>query len=389
MVPVLVIGGGVGGMATAIALRHAGREVVVYEAYPAAADGRGAFLTLMSNGLDALAAIEAEHLVHEHSFVSRRVSMSNGRGLRLGVLDIPTPSRMRAPRTMRRADLYRVLSEEAIRRGVTVAYGKRLTEAHQDATDRVTATFADGTHTHGSLLIGADGAHSTTRELIDPDAPRPAYTGRNIVFGTVAHVPHAVSHDSYYMYFGQRANCGHTTSPDGETLWFANIPCGEHELADLPPAQLRGRLTELFAGDRIPTLEAIAATSNEQITAAACYELATVPTWHNAGMTLVGDALHVASPATTQGASMAIEDAVVLAKCLRDLPNSPQAFRTYERLRRARVERVVASVHRGRGPARSGRMWELMRDLAVARRARRPDVDWLHLHHIDWASQVC
>jgi 2-polyprenyl-6-methoxyphenol hydroxylase-like FAD-dependent oxidoreductase len=200
------------------------------------------------------------------------------------------------------------------------------------------------------------------------------------VFGAVDRVLAAGGRDSYYMYFGRRASCGHTISPDGETWWFANVPCAERELAGASPGQLRQRLADLFAGDRIPTVEAIVATDDAQITAAACYQLPSLPAWSGAGMTLVGDAVHVASPVTTQGASMAIEDAVTLARCLRDMPEIPAAFHAYERLRRARVERVVASGIRNIGPRLPRPLQRLLRDLAVARRACHPEVDWPHLH---------
>ncbi|HEY3954204.1 MAG TPA: FAD-dependent monooxygenase [Streptosporangiaceae bacterium] len=385
MAKALVIGRGIAGMATAIALRQAGLDAAIYEARTAGAEGRGAFLTIMANGLDALRAIDADAPVLEHSFASRDVRMRTGQDRGLGVLTIPVPGPQRGPRTMRRADLYRVLSEEVRRRGVPVEHGKRLAHAEQDAAGRVTASFADGTRAEGDLLVGADGVHSTTRTLIDRGAPAPAYTGWNIVFGAVRQVPAASSRDaSYYMYFGRRASCGHTVSPDGETWWFANVPCAEGALAEAPPGQLRGQLARLFTGDRIPTVAAILATGDEQITATACYQLRSVPVWSRAGMTLAGDALHVASPVTTQGASMAIEDAVILAKCLRDLPDTGSAFDAYERLRRARVERVVASGVRNLGPRLPKPVKRLLRDLAVARRARNPGVDWLHLHHIDW-----
>jgi 2-polyprenyl-6-methoxyphenol hydroxylase-like FAD-dependent oxidoreductase len=85
---------------------------------------------------------------------------------------------------------------------------------------------------------------------------------------------------------------------------------------------------------------------------------------------------------------MAIEDAVTLARCLRDMSDIPSAFLAYEELRRARVERVVASGIRNLGPRLPTALKRLLRDLAVARRARRPDVDWLHLHHIDWSADT-
>jgi 2-polyprenyl-6-methoxyphenol hydroxylase-like FAD-dependent oxidoreductase len=105
-------------------------------------------------------------------------------------------------------------------------------------------------------------------------------------------------------------------------------------------------------------------------------------------MTLVGDALHVASPSTTQGASMAIEDAVTLARCLRDVPDTTAALHSYERLRRDRVERVVRTGFRESEPRVPGPLRRLLRDRAVTRRTLDPDLDWLHLHHIEWGEAV-
>ncbi|MFI9383213.1 FAD-dependent monooxygenase [Kutzneria sp. NPDC052558] len=383
---ILVIGGGVAGLTTAIALRHAGLHASVYEAHPDTADGRGAFLTIMANGRDALRAVDAEHVVLEQSFASRQVRMRNNRDHGLGVLTIPTPDPDRGPRTMRRADLYRALADEALRRGVEIEHGKRLAGVRHHGG--VTAFFTDDSRVGGDLLIGADGVRSTTRSLIDPNAPQPTYTGWNIVMGGVRDEQPAEDRDSYFMYFGRRATCGHITTPDGETWWFANVPCGERDLAGATPAQLRQRLGELFAGDRIDTVRAIRATADDRITATACYQLPTVPTWSRAGMTLVGDALHVASPSTTQGASMAIEDGVTLAMCLRDIPDTTAALHAYERLRRERVERVVRTGFRRLGPRLPGPLRRLLRDRAVTRRVHHPEADWLHLHHIDWGTDV-
>ncbi|MFC0548789.1 FAD-dependent monooxygenase [Kutzneria chonburiensis] len=383
---ILVAGGGVAGLVTAIALRHAGFQVAVFEAHPTGADGKGAFLTIMANGLDALRAIDAEHLVLDRSFPSTAVRMRNGHDRPLGELAIPSPDPEHGPRTMRRADLYRALAEEARRRGVEIQHGKRLVGVRHHGT--VTAYFDDDTRIGGDLLVGADGVRSTTRTLIDPQAPQPEYTGWNLAMGAVRDVLPASRRDCYYMYFGRRATCGHITAPDGETWWFANVPCGERELAGATPAQLRQRLGDLFAGDQIGTVQAIRTTADDQLTATACYQLPTVPTWSGNGMTLVGDALHVASPSTTQGASMAIEDGVTLAKCLRDEPDLTAALHLYERLRRDRVERVVRTGFRKLGPRVPGPLQRLLRDRAVARRARNPEVDWLHLHHIDWDVSV-
>ena len=111
-------------------------------------------------------------------------------------------------------------------------------------------------------------------------------------------------------------------------------------------------------------------------------------------MIIIGDAAHATAPSIGQGAAMAIEDAVVLAKCLRDNPSIPSAFITYERLRRVRVERVVEQGKRtGEWKAlnliaRVPR--DLIMSLAMKRMARTGNdpSQWIYDHHIDWDEPV-
>jgi 2-polyprenyl-6-methoxyphenol hydroxylase-like FAD-dependent oxidoreductase len=95
------------------------------------------------------------------------------------------------------------------------------------------------------------------------------------------------------------------------------------------------------------------------------YDLPHVPTWHTARMIIIGDAAHAPSPSSGQGASMAMEDALVLAACLRDLSSIPEAFISYERLRRDRVERMVAQGARSSGSKIPGPFGRLVRDLML------------------------
>jgi 2-polyprenyl-6-methoxyphenol hydroxylase-like FAD-dependent oxidoreductase len=103
----------------------------------------------------------------------------------------------------------------------------------------------------------------------------------------------------------------------------------------------RDRLVTLLRKDATPAADIVAATTNLMVTNA--YDLPNVARWRTARTLIIGDAAHAASPATGQGASMAIEDAVVLAKALRDAPSRNAALDTYERLRRPRVELNIAT----------------------------------------------
>jgi FAD-dependent urate hydroxylase len=116
----------------------------------------------------------------------------------------------------------------------------------------------------------------------------------------------------------------------------------------------------------------VTATTSE-LAAYPVHDLPEVPTWHRGPMVIISDAAHATSPSSGQGASLAIEDAVILAKCLRDMPDAARAFAAYEQLRRGRVERVVrhsARIGRSKTPGPVGR-W--LRDLVMPlARPRRP-----------------
>lgn len=123
------------------------------------------------------------------------------------------------------------------------------------------------------------------------------------------------------------------------------------------------------------------------------YDLPAVPTWHNDRMVIIGDAAHATSPASGQGASLAIEDAVQLARCLRDLSDSEQAFRAYERLRRDRVERIVAQGARSSQSKAAGPIGRVFRDLMLPLFLKRmangdQGAAFMYDHHIDWHAPV-
>jgi 2-polyprenyl-6-methoxyphenol hydroxylase-like FAD-dependent oxidoreductase len=343
---VLIAGGGIAGPAAAIALAKAGISSEIFEAYSEDSDGAGAFLTLSANGQDALHAIDADQSMLGGSFAATRLRLFSPSGALLA--DAPLGRDHPCPRTITRAALSELLRAQAAARGVPVHYGKGVTTAATGPDGQVTATFSDGTRATADLLVGADGIHSPVRTLIDPSAPAPRYTGLTIACGyTSSPLPAAAGTEGYAMYYGSRAFFGCTTGPDHRTWWFARIP-------GLPLARPSSydadRIAAAFDPDGTPAAQLIRSTPGP-LTVTHAHDLAHLPTWSNSAMIVIGDAAHAASPATTQGASMAIEDAIVLAQCLRDIPRQADALGTYEHLRRSRVERVVQSGASGENPA--------------------------------------
>jgi 2-polyprenyl-6-methoxyphenol hydroxylase-like FAD-dependent oxidoreductase len=155
-------------------------------------------------------------------------------------------------------------------------------------------------------------------------------------------------------------------------------------------AQWRGWLHDLMRGDRGPAHDIIDAVPGP-MTGWATYDMPVVRHWHdNRNTIIIGDAAHATAPSAGQGASMALEDAVILAKCLRDRPGAPAAFATFEALRRDRVERIVRYGARSANSKAAGPAGRVIRDLilpvAFGRAARDGggSMAWLQGHHIDF-----
>jgi 2-polyprenyl-6-methoxyphenol hydroxylase-like FAD-dependent oxidoreductase len=375
----LIIGCGISGPATAMALREVGIDSEIYEAYDGTATSTGSFLNVATNGLDVLRVLGADREVLAAGIPTPHMVLWSGSGKRLGEVSngLALDDGM-VSHTILRSDLYRIVRDQAAARGIPISYGKRLVSL--DNRDQVTARFEDGTEVTGDLLIACDGVHSRTRTMIDPDAPPPRYSGLYSFGGLVEDADFTGEPGVYNMVFGRRAFFGYTVATSGETWWFANLP---RKLGDVP-ADWRPVLVDAFRDDANFSAELIGRSAID--IAVPVYDLPPVPTWHAGRVVLSGDAAHATSPSAGQGASMAVEDAVVLARCLRDAADHREAFRLFESQRRARVERVVAysrtiSNNKAAGPV--GRVFrDLMMPLFLKKTASQESMAWLYRHQL-------
>ncbi|GAA1400914.1 FAD-dependent oxidoreductase [Catellatospora coxensis] len=394
----LVVGGGIAGPVAAMALRQAGIEARVYEAYGSTAENVGGGLSIAPNGLAALKVIGADEAVRAIGVPMSSIVMHSWTGKRLA--SFGGPAGLEPQQFVMRPDLYRALYGEAARRGIAVEHGKRLVSAEHlgspAAPAGVRAHFADGTTAEADVLIGADGIRSTVRTLIDPGAPKPRYTGL-LGFGCLSTGTGLPSTgDAMHMMFGKRAFFGYQVYADGSCGWFANLPHPEpmswSEANRTSPQEWLRVLTAAFADDRLPVLDILRTADLSQFVAVGGMEdIPRVPNWHRGRMVLIGDAAHATSPSSGQGASLAAESAVQLARCLRDLP-AEQAFGAYERLRRERVERIIAAAARTNSNKAAGPVARVLRDAllptAMKLLAKPEKMAWQFIHPIDWQAPV-
>ncbi|WP_431985035.1 FAD-dependent monooxygenase [Streptomyces qinglanensis] len=382
----LLIGCGIAGPVLAMFLQRIGVEAVVYEGSEKPRDDVGAFLNLAPNGIAVLETLGIAEEVSGSGTLTRNTAFLNHKGRQLGQNPAETV-------LLTRGRLNQALREAAVERGVPMEFGKFF-ESVTETDEGVSVRFRDGTTAEGDFLVGCDGIHSKTRYTVLPNAPKPAYTG---VIGTAGytHSRHGAPEDgTMRMSFCLEGFFGHQTTPGGEIYWFENYhherEPARGEIEAVEHQEWQRRLLERHRKDHYPVPQLIEDTA-DGIIGYPIYDMPSLPTWHKGRVCLVGDAAHATSPHVGQGASMAMEDAIVLAKCLRDIPQVERAFAAFQDIRKDRVEKIIKEGRRtGNQKAAANGFQRSLRDLVLpfflklGVKATEP----VYSYRVDWDEEV-
>ncbi|MFA9445329.1 FAD-dependent monooxygenase [Egicoccus sp. AB-alg6-2] len=331
--PVVVVGAGIGGLTTAIALDRLGLPVEVYERAPALAEV-GAGIGLWPNAVRALDRLGVGDAVRSLAVPGTTGSARTPSGKVL--LTLPAESlhvRYGAPTTgVMRAEVQRRLAE---RFGTDrIHLGRELVGFEQE-DEHVRARFLDGSDVEGSVLVGADGLRSTVRSKLLADGP-PRYRGDTAWRG-LAPWPADEPLDDVFETVGRGARFGVFPLHDGRIMWFAGAvrPEGERDGPDV-----LDRLRTRFADWHHPIPRVLERTDPASILRNDIYDRPVGRRWVDGRVALLGDAAHPMGPDLGQGACQAIEDAETLALALRTFVEPRTALRVYERIRVRRVRTV-------------------------------------------------
>ena len=330
------------------------------------------------NGMNVLRELGLEAAVAERAHAADGFHFMNARGQRIGTIDgREDHARFGAPLTMiKRSDLHRVLLVEARQRGVAIHFDRRLC-ALETSGSEVTARFVAGAGDSAELLVGCDGLRSETRRLCFPEVPAPRYSGLLDFAGfTQARGDEPLTRGWNEMLFGTRAFFGAFRTRSDEIWWFHNGGATA-PIQDLTAAAARERILSAHAGDPAWIHDLVGRTANI-LGPYPLHEVHSMPRWHRGRVCLIGDAAHATTPSAGQGASLALEDTLVLARCLRDSESPERAFAAFERERRQRVEAIVAQSRRNsshKAPESALALWArdkmLPLFLKLAQRAQR------------------
>ncbi|MBU8773231.1 FAD-dependent oxidoreductase [Cytobacillus oceanisediminis] len=351
---VIIVGGGIAGLAMSLFLKKANIESVIYEQAPAFGKVGGHFV-IHPSGVQMLEmlGLGEEIKKNSHHLVDFAVLDKFNNPLFDEVEAELELEEMPYFINIARYHLIDVLYKEAVKQGIDIHFGKRLKGFIQEA-EGVNVTFEDGTKDFGSILIGADGVRSKTRELLFPFPANPLkYLGKTGVYGMIeteklGELKEYFTTDTSLMYFHDNFNFFVSKHhPTDEEISWSLISTEPRKIAKKdfegkPIEELKADLAARFNGWEMPIQQLIEAT--DHIIAKQLFRIDLMEHYSHGRVVLIGDALHTADPNAGMGTTLAFEDAMYLAKMLRDY-DYEDAFYYFEHDRKPRAEKVFHSAN--------------------------------------------
>jgi salicylate hydroxylase len=379
----LIVGGGIGGLTTALALAQTNRRVHVVE--KAAEFGEiGAGLQLAPNAMHVLDRIGVLPEISKHAvYPSRLVWMDALNGTRITAIDLGDKFKSRYGHpyiVMHRSDLLTVLLEACRANKLITLEPSRGVAAVEDLGDGARARFSDGTAYDAEVLIGADGLRSTVREAIVQDEP--------VCMGYVAYrgtLP--------IEQMSQHAGLDNVVMWVGPDMHFVQYPVRRGELYNQVAVFRSKRYRPGFDDwGLVEELDAHYAQTCEYVQGCIkvmwrdkrwpMHDRAPILTWTRNRIGLLGDAAHPMFQYIAQGACQAIEDALCLARRLGEGGDPAKALAAYEADRRLRTARVQITARAMGAFFHLQGVPAIVRNDLMSRRAHDDYsmIDWLYGH---------
>lgn len=388
----IIVGAGIAGTALALFLDKIGISSEIYELRsPQETTGGG--LNIAPNGMNVLAELDlADKIIQKGCPINDGV-FKNAKGRKLAKMIFSNPQKYSQPAVnMRRQELSDALRERIKSKNIPIFFEKRLVNVLQNE-NKVTVSFDDGTMAIGDLLIGADGVNSKVRSFVAPNI-QPEFTGVISQAGFISRhkLPDLTEKEfkNINFVYGRNGFFGFSGANDKELMWWTNVvsdkPWSKEQLRNIDVNEEKRTLNKQY-GDYSYPISNIISTADSYMRINV-FDVRFLPNWSNNRIILIGDAAHAVSPNSGQGASMALEDAMLLAKLLRDEKDYLSAFSIFENDRRPRVEKIVLDGRkRGEDKLVVGNFKQLVREMMIrifVNLFGTKGNDWLFSYRIKW-----
>ena len=310
---VLIVGGGIAGMALAIVLRRAEIAVDIAE-IDKDWSVTGAGITITGPTLRALDRLDLLDAVIEQGYCYDTIRICDVEGsviMASRVSGRPMGPRIPNGGGILRPVLHGIFAAATRESGAIVRLGVGVVAIEQSRA-AVSAALTDGTTKNYDLVVGADGIHSRVRSIVFPDAPKPAFTGQGCWRAAVSRSSNI---DCAQVFVGGGVKAGIVPVARDQMYLFllthspGNPRIPEQDWLNLLAGQMRG-----LGGPLGVVRDSLDRSS--QIHYRPLEKLLLPPPWHNGRVLLIGDAAHATTPHLASGAGLAVEDALVLGECL-------------------------------------------------------------------------
>lgn len=335
-----ILGGGIGGLSSAIALKQEGFEVDVYERHSKVSD-IGAGIVCWPN---ASFVLEQLGILDKVSKVSGSINYMNrfsSKGEPIGSLDINELNRlMKYPSySILRKDLMKILIQRTVKLNINIHYGYDVVEI-LNKNPNTEVLFSNGKSIQPDIIIGADGRmKSLARKYVNGDNS-PIYQGFINWVGVIEHDSVNFSELSVLDYWGVGERFGIVPVSQNKAYWAGGAVSKSIDI--IKPNNYQTELNSIFSGWSDIIADVINETPQSRINKIYVHDHDPIDIWHKGNLILLGDSAHSPLPTSGQGACQALEDAWHLTRCLKNNINDiPKAFLLFTEVRKSKTSGIT------------------------------------------------
>lgn len=334
---IAIVGGGIGGLTTALSFEKMGLDYHLFEKAPALAEV-GAGIWLAPNALQVFDWL---------GFLTEIQSLGNNiHGMSLGDLHLnpfstATPDKVieefgYTTVAIHRAKLQKLLFSKIPSEKISL--GKALKSYEKLSDNSLKINFEDGSSFDCNTLIGADGIHSKVRKQLFPES-KTRYSGQTCWRGVASLKLDPQFRNEAFEMWGKGVRFGFSRLSEGKVYWFAVAKSKANEKDKID--KLHSKLNEMYADFHPLVIELIKHTEQDKILRNDIIDLAPMKQWHDGNICLIGDAGHSTTPNMGQGGAQAIEDAYYLANFMTKTDSNKSPFVNFQKARYKKVNQIV------------------------------------------------